>query len=92
MNKRSKLKMSSLTSLVIACYLAYYLLLSDNALHTSISCIMQYARSLALQKHLIVLGLLPIYIASMIFGAAMIGLYLGNSVPSLLTRAAKARR
>jgi hypothetical protein len=76
-------------AILVTCYIAYYLLLRDNYLHSSISSIIVYSHNLAIREHLLILGLLPIYIAFMIFGAATIGLYLGASIQSLLTRVAK---
>ncbi len=53
--------------------LAYYLLVSDNRAHCSISHIIHYAHTLALKQHLLLMGLLPVYIAIVIFGAALLG-------------------
>lgn len=67
-----------------AAYIAYYFLLNDNFLHSSISSIIAHARPLAVKKHLIVLGLLPIYIATIIFGSATIVIYLTARLEHLL--------
>jgi hypothetical protein len=82
-------KLSVILAITITCYIAYYLLLRDNYLHSSISSIITYSHHLAIREHLLILGLLPIYIAFMIFGAATIGLYLGASIQSLLARITK---
>ena len=79
-------KLSIIIALITTCYFAYYLLLRDNYLHSSISSIINYAHHLAIREHLLILGLLPIYIALMIFGSATVGLYLGASVQALLSR------
>lgn len=76
----------SLAALLITCYLAYYLLLARSGLHTSITSIISASEVQALPRHLLILGLLPIYIACMIFGSALIGVYLGNTVPELINR------
>ena len=78
-----------LTALFIACYVAYYLLLTKSGLHTSISSIIAQAETTPTNKHLIILALLPVYIGCMIFGSALIGIYLGNTVPQLLMRSSK---
>jgi len=62
----------------------YMLLLQDNALNTSISCIISKAHNLELKEHLIVLGLLPIYIATVIFGSALLGMYISSCLRHLL--------
>lgn len=61
-------------------YLTYYLLLQDNIFHLSISSIIAYSHHLAIQKRLLVVGLLPIYIGLMIFGAAILGIFLCSIV------------
>ena len=78
MNKSIPLNISTLIAFTVVVYLAYYLLLHDNCLHSSISSIIHYAHHLAIKQHVLILGLLPIYIAAMIFGAALLGVYLGE--------------
>ena len=83
------MQISTIIALTIAGYIAYYFLLQDNFLHISISSIMQFSHHLAIRSHLLVLGLLPIYIATMIFGAAMGGIYLGSTLQNILVRTVK---
>jgi hypothetical protein len=71
-------------TLTVICYAAYSLLLQDNFLHSSISAIISMSHQLDPKRHLIVLGLLPIYIATVIFGAALLGLYIGSFVQEYL--------
>jgi hypothetical protein len=68
----------------IVSYLGYYLLLQDNFLHLSIASIIDYSQHLALKKHLLVLAILPIYIAAVIFGTTMLGYYITLKVQSFL--------
>jgi len=68
---------------------AYYLLLHDNFLHTSISSIIALSHHLELKEHLIVLGLLPVYIAAVIFGTALLGIYLGSTLQHYFMRCMK---
>ncbi|HVE44330.1 MAG TPA: hypothetical protein VNC84_04260 [Gammaproteobacteria bacterium] len=70
----------TLAPIATVCAVAYYLLLRDNFLHTSIGSIVQNSHHFKIIAHLIILGLLPIYIGTMLFGAAMVGIYVGNSV------------
>lgn len=71
-------------TLIAVFYAAYSLLLLDNSLHTSISSIIDKSHHLQAVKHIAVLGLLPIYIGTMVFGSAMLGLYLGAKLQRLL--------
>lgn len=92
--------MKKLTSrhviVILACLLAFagacYLLLMDNFLHSSIAYIVHKSRELSARNHLIVLGLLPIYVAIMIFGAAVIGIYLGFTLQRLFTSLARRHK
>ena len=67
-------------ALALAVYVTYYLLLRDNFLHASISDIINHSHQLKSQKHLLVLGLLPIYIGTMVFGSAVLSIYLGSAI------------
>ncbi len=67
-------------------YFVCFLLLNENRLNISISSIIANSHHLKLKKHLLVLGLLPIYIAAIVFGAAMLGVYIGSWVQQTLTR------
>ena len=74
---------SILFAVVVASLLAYYLLLYENCLHSSIHEIVDFSQTLDITHHLFILGLLPIYIAAMIFGAVMFGIYLGRAIQRL---------
>lgn len=75
MKRVLSLNYSVIVSVTMTFIITYYLLLRDNILHISISSIIERAQHLQLKGHLIILGLLPVYIATMIFGAAVIGIY-----------------
>ncbi len=83
-NIRISFSISTIIALITVIYVAYYLLLRENCLHSSISSIIGYSHHVAVKEHLLILGLLPIYIAAMIFGAATLGLYLGNRLESFI--------
>lgn len=70
---------------ILAAFPAYYLLLCENILHISISSIMSYAHHLHLRHHVLVMGLLPIYIGLVIFGTMWIGIYLSNRLQYVIT-------
>ncbi|VVC76809.1 hypothetical protein AQUSIP_21360 [Aquicella siphonis] len=86
MKKILSTNLATLISLTVVFYTSYYLLVQDNFLHTSISSIIHRAHHLEIKSHLIVLGLLPIYIAMVIFGSAMLGMYIGSAVQNILSR------
>jgi hypothetical protein len=65
-------------SQIITGSIAYYLLVSENRLRCSITNIIHYAHSLGVNQHLLLLGLLPIYIAFVIFGSALLGAAIGR--------------
>ncbi len=75
----------------ICFYIANYLLLRDNVFHISISSIINEANRLHGQSHLVILALLPIYIATMIFGASILGIYLGSIIHQFLLKRIKTK-
>lgn len=72
--------------------LAFYLLIADNILHCSISEVITYARSLQMNQHALVLGMLPIYIATVIFGAGILGAIIGKRVEKFVFTSCKKDR
>ena len=80
-----KLTGGMLVSQIFTGCLAYYLLVGDNYAHCSISSITHYAHTLAIRQHLLLMGLLPIYIAFVIFGAALLGAALGKWLDDMLS-------
>jgi hypothetical protein len=89
MKKRLSIKLSSVVAALVAGVVAYYLLLCHNAFHSSISEIIYYSNGLKLTKHILVLGLLPIYIAAMVFGAVLLGIYLRSLLQNAIHKAIK---
>lgn len=86
MMKKWKLNLGAMITLSAMTYAVYYLLIYDNFLNISISSIIAYSHQLTIRAHLLVLGLLPIYIAAMIFGAGILGFYLGGALQQLFVR------
>jgi hypothetical protein len=91
-NKPLSITISCITVLAAVACVAYYLLFTDNFLHISIASIIHASHHLNIKSHLLILGLLPIYIAGMIFGAALIGLYLGSKIEYLFFKSAKNKQ
>lgn len=85
-NKIFSFNLRSLFAIIAVCCVVFLVLLSDKYLHISISSIIELTDHTADKKHIIVLAILPIYIAVMIFGAASAGIYLGSWIESLLIR------
>ncbi|EKD71339.1 MAG: hypothetical protein ACD_46C00207G0001 [uncultured bacterium] len=83
------IRLSIIIALAIALSVSYYMLVRDNSFHASISSIIQYSQHANVKKHLLILGLLPIYIGVIIFGAAIVGIYLGFTVENLFGKSGK---
>ena len=63
-------------AIIVACAIIYYFLIIDNIFHLSISSIISYTQDLAITQHLLIMGLLPIYIATTVFGTAYVAFLL----------------
>lgn len=85
-SKFFKVSLSTFIAFVLVYYCAYYILVSDNPFQTSISSIIENSHHLTVKQHLVVLAFLPIYIATVIFGAGMLGFYLGIGFQYLFHR------
>lgn len=84
MIKKIKISLANVIALCAMSLMAYYILICDNVLNTSVSAIITWSHQLSVNKHLIVLALIPIYIAIIIFGAALLSIYLGSALQGLL--------
>lgn len=63
-----------------------FILLEDNFLQSSISCILDNSHRLDIKTHILLHGLLPIYIATIVFGASLLGVFLGKFLYNLFFR------
>ncbi len=79
-----KIKLSTIISLCAMSFIAYYILVCDNVFNASVSAIIAWSHQLSMNKHLAVLALIPIYIAVIIFGAALLGIYLGGLLQAII--------
>jgi hypothetical protein len=75
-NSRFSYNFICILTFSILFYLVYYLLLHENFLHLSIASIINISHHLPNQLRLLIVGILPIYIGLMIFGAATLGLFI----------------
>ncbi len=85
--KKAHIKIiSTAIAVMVASFIAYYLLLHENCLHSSIAEIINFSHSLEITQHAIILGCLPVYIAIMVFGAFIFGIYLGTMLQHFLLK------
>jgi len=92
MNKKFTLGIITAIALTMAFYLAYYLLLRDTLFHSSIACIIADSKGLPVKQHLFVLGLIPVYIGIIIFGAATLGILFGSMLQSWFSHCFKNKK
>ena len=71
--------------LTAATGLLYYLLVQDRTLHLSISDMLDWANHCTKHGHLFVIGFLPIYLGLIIFGAAVLFIYLRTHLWPLIS-------
>lgn len=86
MKKIISLNLVTLITLAVVSYVAYGLLLCDNFLHASISSIFLRSHHLEIKEHVLVLALVPVYISMVIFGSALLALYIGSTIQQHLIR------
>lgn len=77
------LKIGATVAFLSVCFITYYLLLHENGFPISIPSIINFSNHLTLKQRLLVLGLLPIYIGVMIFGAGILGIYVASKLTAL---------
>lgn len=81
MHRKHRLNLGSLICLIAAVYVLYYLLLGNRQiLPSSIHWVEQAVEPWTHSCHVLVIGLLPIYIALLVFGTAILGGYLGSAL------------
>ena len=84
MIKKIKISLGAIIALCAMSLIAYYLLICDNALHSSVSSIISGSHQLSKKMHLAVLTFIPVYIAIIIFGTAILGIYLGSVLQGMI--------
>lgn len=89
MSKPAPSLVSFIVAVAAVTVVSYFILLTDTIFHISVSSVIQASQHVAAKSHLIILGLLPIYIAAMMFGAAFFGIYLGSRLEGFFLRAAR---
>ncbi len=92
MKKTLSNHITTVITLVIFSYAVYYFLLLDNGFHTSIAAIIASTHHMGIHEHLLVLAILPIYIGIVVFGAAVLGIYVGTKIKQLFRKRPKRLR
>lgn len=65
---------------MLAVYSISFLMVREKIFPLSINSMMSSLNHLVRHWHVLVVGLLPVYVALMIFGTAVIGVYLGGAL------------
>ena len=88
MNKKRKypLNIYNVLGLLIAAFFIYFLLLGDSEFPFSIRSVLGGVHHFVNHWPILIVGLLPVYVALMIFGIAILGLYLGSLLERLIAR------
>ncbi len=79
-NKRYTLSVFEAVCLITAVYVICYMLYQDAISPMSINSAWIYFSHWARHFHVLAVGLLPVYVALMIFGTASVGIYLGSAI------------
>jgi ABC-type transport system involved in cytochrome c biogenesis permease component len=83
--KRS-LNLGGILCLLVTAFFIYHLLLKDSLLSLSISLMSALTSHMTKHWHVLVVGLIPVYLALIIFGAAILSIYLGSAIQRWLTQ------
>ena len=86
MNKRQSFNFGGIICLIAAVCLMCYMLLDGDVLHCSINSVLFSMNHWARHWHILVVGLLPVYVALMFFGTAISSMYLGSALQRWLTQ------
>ncbi len=79
-NKRHTLNFCEAACLFVAVYVICYMLRHDNVFPMSINSVWYWFSHWTRHFHVIAVALLPVYVALMVFGTAIIGIYLGSAI------------
>jgi len=84
MIRKIKISLGNIIALCAMTFIAYYILVCDNMFHCSVSAIINWSHQLSKEVHLVVLAAIPVYIAVIIFGTALFGIYLGSVLQGVI--------
>ncbi len=86
MQKRNTFNIGGLICLIILVYLMYGILLESEMLPFSISAVYTMLNHWVKHWHVLVVGLLPVYVALTFFGAALLGIFFGTRLQRWIAR------
>jgi hypothetical protein len=89
LNRKATLNLGGIVCLIAGVYCIYYLLILDKILPFSISSVLSWSSHYAKEWHILTVGLVPIYLALMIFGTSMLSLCFGSALQRWLTQLGK---
>lgn len=84
--KRHIGKTINIICVCIAIYALYILLLDDDLIPFSIGSVLAEISHWTRNWHALAIGLIPIYVALMIFGTTMLGIYFGSKIQRWLSQ------
>lgn len=86
MKKTHTLNLGSAICLVVLIYIIYRILLFDDILPFSIESVQTTINHWAKRWHIVAVGLLPIYVALVFFGALLFGIFFGSAAQRWICR------
>ena len=86
LNKKLTLNVGGFICLMFTVYLVYDLVLKDTQFPLSVSALLVFGSHLSRIWHLLTIGLIPIYLALIIFGIGLASLYFGSMMQNWITR------
>lgn len=87
--KKHTINGGGILCLITTAYALYYLLLNDKLLPISISSITTFTSHCTTHWHILAAGLIPVYLALIIFGTAILSLHFGSALQRWLIQALK---
>jgi hypothetical protein len=84
--KKQTVNLGSIVCLLVAVYFVYGALLQDGLIPASISTVWEHFRHWAKHFRVLAVALLPVYVALMVFGTSIVGIYLGSAIQRWFTR------
>lgn len=84
MNKKHSLNLGGLVCLIAAVFFICYLLREGDIFPISIDFVWLHISHWAKHFRILAVGLLPIYVALMVFGTAIVGTYFGSALQRLI--------
>ncbi len=84
--KNKTLNLGGIIFLLATVYIIYYLLLKDTLLPFSVSSLLAWGDNCSKCWHVLAVGLIPIYLAMVIFGAGVLSVSIGSALQRWLTK------